>query len=57
MNTLLNNFDQFVDDLLSSDDDLLKGELDLLIMQHLFDSIDLEVLENNISQDNDPLAA
>ena len=57
MNTLLNNFDQFVDDLLSSDDDLLKGELDLLIMQHLFDSIDLEVLENNISQDNDSLAA
>ena len=42
MNPLLDTFDDFVDDLLSSDLDLLKGELDFLLMQHLFDSIDLK---------------
>ena len=50
MNTLsdnFDNFDDFVDDLLSSDIDLLKGELDLLIMQHLFYSIDLRVIKTN----------
>ena len=57
MNPSLDTFDQFVDDLLSSDVDLLKGELDLLTMQHLFDSIDIEVFDKNILKDNDPLAA
>ena len=42
MNHLSDTFDDFVDDLLSSDFDLLKGELDFLIMQHLFNSIDLK---------------
>ena len=46
MNPLSNTFDDFVDDLLSSDVDLLKGELDLLLMQHLFDSIDLSVIKS-----------
>ena len=39
MSHLLDTFDDFVDDLLSSDVDLLKGELDFLVMQHLFNSI------------------
>ena len=37
-------FDYFVDDLLSSDDKLLKHELDILLMQYIFNSIDLETL-------------
>ena len=37
-------FDYFVDDLLSSDDNLLKHELDILLMQYIFNSIDLETL-------------
>ena len=41
VNPLSETFDDFVDDLLSSDIDLLKGELDFLLMQHLFNSIDL----------------
>ena len=36
MNPLSETFDEFVDDLLSSDVDLLKGELDFLLIQHLF---------------------
>ena len=44
MNPLSDTFDYFVDDLLSSDDDLLKGELDFLVMQDLFDSIDLKLI-------------
>ncbi len=35
-------FNYFVDDLLSSDSSLLKYELDILLMQHLFNSRDLE---------------
>ena len=35
-------FNYFVDDLLSSDANLLKYELDILLMQHLFNSKDLE---------------
>ena len=57
MNPLSNTFDDFVDDLLSSDVDLLKGELDLLLMQHLFDSIDLRVIKSNDFSDCDTLAA
>ena len=44
MNPLSDTFDDFVDDLLSSDVDLLKGELDFLLIQHLFNSIDLKVI-------------
>ena len=57
MDPLLNTFDDFVDDLLSLDSDLLSGELDFLIIQHLFNSIDLEVLKNNDSSNEDSLAA
>jgi len=53
---LSDTFDDFLDDLLSSDVHLLKGELDLLLMQHLFNSIDLKIINNGI-EDNESLAA
>ena len=57
MNQLFGTFDDFVDDLLSSDVNLLKGELDLLLMQHLFNSIDLKLINKTEIQDNESLAA
>ena len=57
MNSLLDTFDDFVDDLLSSDVDLLKGELDFLVMQHLFNSIDLKRINKTEVKDNESLAA
>ena len=57
MNPLSDTFDDFVDDLLSSDANLLKGELDFLLMQHLFNSIDLKLINNNETKDDQSLAA
>ncbi len=57
MDPFLDTFDDYVDDLLSSDVDLLKGELDFLIIQHIMQSIDLKVLGNVKSENNDALAA
>ena len=57
MNPLLDTFDDFVDDLLSSDVNLLKGELDYLLMQHLFNSIDLNRINKTDIEDNEVLAA
>ena len=57
MNPLLYTFDDFVDDLLSSDVNLLKGELDFLLMQHLFNSIDLKHINKTEIKDNESLAA
>ena len=57
MDPFLDTFDDYVDDLLSSDVDLLKGELDFLIIQHILQSIDLKVLGNVKSENNDALAA
>ena len=57
MNPLSDTFDDFVDDLLASDFDLLKGELDFLLIQHLFNSIDLRVINPSEFCDNDSLAA
>ena len=57
MNPLSDTFDDFVDDLLSSDVNLLKGELDFLLMQHLFNSIDLNLLDKTEIEDNDKLVA
>ena len=54
---LLDTFDDFVDDLLSSDVNLLKGELDFLLMQHLFNSIDLKLINKNQTKDDQSLAA
>jgi len=57
VNPLPETFDDFVDDLLSSDIDLLKGELDFLLMQHLFNSIDLKLINKTEIEDNESLAA
>ncbi len=46
MNNDLETFNYFVDDLLSSEVNLLNNELDLLLMQYLFNSIDLDSLKN-----------
>ena len=46
MKSELENFDYFIDDLLSSDAELLKNELDFLLMQTLFNSFDLEGLQD-----------
>ena len=57
VNPLSDTFDDFVDDLLSSDVNLLKGELDFLLMQHLFNSIDLKLINKNENKDDESLAA
>ena len=57
MNLLSDTFDDFVDDLLSSDVNLLKGELDILLMQDLFNATDLKVINKTEIQDNESLAA
>ena len=57
MYSFINTFDDFVDDLISSDIDLLKGELDFLLMQHLFNSIDLEVIKDFENIDDDLFVA
>ena len=46
MNNDLETFNYFIDDLLSSEVNLLNNELDLLLMQYLFNSIDLDLLKN-----------
>ena len=57
MNPLSDTFDDFVDDLLLSDINLLKGELDFLLMQHLFNSVDLKRINKTDIEDNESLAA
>ena len=57
MNPLLDTFDDFVDDLLISDFNLLKGELDFLLMQDLFNSIDLKIIKTTEFNENNSIAA
>ena len=57
MNFLSDTFDDFVDDLLSSEVNLLRGELDFLLMQDLFNSIDLKLINKNETIDEESLAA
>ena len=57
MNLLSDTFDDFVDDLLTSDTNLLKGELDFLLMQHLFNSLDLKLINKTEIENNESLAA
>ena len=45
MNRELDSFDMFVDDIITSDENLLKGELDILLMQYIFSSLELENFE------------
>ena len=51
MNNDLEIFNYFLDDLLSSEVNLLNNELDLLLMQYIFNSIDLDSLRNMGSDD------
>ena len=46
MNEDLETFNYFVDDILSSETNLLKNELDLLLMQYIFNTIDLDALKD-----------
>ena len=46
MNNDLEIFNYFVDDLISSEVNLLNNELDFLLMQYIFNSIDLDPLKN-----------
>ena len=57
MNPLSETFDDFVDHLLDSDVHLLRGELDFLLMQHLFNSIDLKIIKTGEFCDDDSLVA
>ena len=57
MDPLSDTFDDFVDDILSCDVNLLNGELDLLLIQHLFNSIDLKLINKTEIEDNESLAA
>ena len=57
VNLISDTFDDFVDDLLSSDINLLKGELDFLLIQHLFNSVDLQRINKTEIEDNESLAA
>jgi len=57
VNPLSVTFDDFFDDLLSSDVNLLKGELDFLLMQHLFNSIDLKRVNKTEIEDKESLVA
>jgi len=57
VNPLSDTFDDFVDDLLSSDVNLLKGELDFLLMQHLFNSIDLKLINKTEIEGKESLVA
>ena len=52
MNNDLETFNYFLDDLLSSDINLLKYELDILLMQHLFNSNDLEAFIDKDIEEN-----
>ena len=57
MNPLSDTFDDFIDDLLDSDFNLLKGELDFLLIQHLFNSIDLKVFKDYEFREDDSFVA
>ena len=57
INSELDSFDVFVDDIISSDKNLLKGELDILLMQYLFNSLELESLNENNLESTDYMAA
>ncbi len=46
MNSELDAFEIFADDIISSKQNLLKGELDILLMQYIFSSLELENFEN-----------
>jgi len=52
MNKELETFDMFVDDIISSEENLLKGELDFLLMQYIFESLELDNLKDDCKSIN-----
>ena len=52
MNKELESFDMFVDDIISSEENLLKGELDYLIMQYIFESLELDIFDEKNKSTN-----
>ena len=46
MSKELESFDFFVDDIISSKENLLKSELDFLLMQYIFKSLELNNLKD-----------
>ena len=54
MSKELESFDLFVDDIISGEDNLLKGELDYLLMQYIFDSLELDNLKDHNNSVNSP---
>ena len=57
MDRELETFEIFVDDIISSNENLLKGELDILLMQYIFNSLELDNLKNVDNDTNDLLVA
>ena len=57
MDRELDSFDIFVDDIISADENLLKGELDILLMQYIFSSLELENFKDIELDSEDLLAA
>ena len=57
MSKELEAFDVFVDDIVTYEDNLLKGELDFLLMQYIFDSLDLNNFSNSEDYDETYQAA
>ena len=57
MNRELDTFEFFVDDIISSNENLLKGELDILLMQYIFSSLELENFEKIEIETDDLLVA
>ena len=53
MSRELEAFDMFADDIISSEENLLKGELDYLIMQFIFESLELDNLNDSKSLTSD----
>ena len=47
MSKELETFDMFVDDIISCEENLLKCELDFLLMQYIFESLELDNLKGN----------
>ena len=52
MSKELEAFDIFVDDIILSEHNLLKCELDYLIMQYIFESLELENFNDNNKSSN-----
>ena len=57
MNSEFISFDLFVDDILESDENLLKGELDLILMQYLFNSLELTNIDHLDTKSDHYMAA